>query len=390
MRIPMRSFRSSSRTPSVLFLTAGDPRRLTGGNIYDAHVLKAMRRARIAPSLVRVTGATAVARALDRGPRVVIVDSIAFGAVGAALDHFAGRVIALAHMPVSGPGARRVLARADRVVAVSASLARGLGVRRAVVIEPGSDGVPVAPRRTHDERLRVLCVGNWSRAKGIDVVARAAAHVDGVRLELVGDAPDAAYARVVRQALRGQGAAVEVRGPLRRGALARAYANTDVVAVPSRSEGYGMAASEAIARGKPVVASDLPSLRAIVRGAGILIPPSNGRALARALEQLRDPATRRRLAARARVRARSLPRWRDAERAFVALMEGEMQRPGVGGDHMPPRGVKSKKRTRQYEHIKRSEMKRGRSTKVAKRIAAATTNKTRRKKGETKSRRKKS
>lgn len=54
---------------------------------------------------------------------------------------------------------------------------------------------------------------------------------------------------------------------------------------------------------------------------------------------------------------------------------------------MPPRGVSSSKRKRQYEHIKSSEKKMGRSTKVAKRIAAATVNKTRRKKGETKSRR---
>jgi len=51
---------------------------------------------------------------------------------------------------------------------------------------------------------------------------------------------------------------------------------------------------------------------------------------------------------------------------------------------MPPRGVKSAKRKRQYEHIKESEKKSGRSTAVAERIAAATTNKTRRKKGETK------
>jgi len=51
---------------------------------------------------------------------------------------------------------------------------------------------------------------------------------------------------------------------------------------------------------------------------------------------------------------------------------------------VPPRGVKSAKRTRQYEHIKESEESSGRSPKVAKRIAAATTNKTRRKKGETK------
>jgi len=51
---------------------------------------------------------------------------------------------------------------------------------------------------------------------------------------------------------------------------------------------------------------------------------------------------------------------------------------------MPPRGVKSAKRKRQYEHIKTSEMARGRSKKTAELIAAATTNKTRAKKGETK------
>jgi hypothetical protein len=52
---------------------------------------------------------------------------------------------------------------------------------------------------------------------------------------------------------------------------------------------------------------------------------------------------------------------------------------------MPPRGVTSAKRKRQYERIKRSESARGRPDKVAERIAAATTNKTRRKKGESKS-----
>jgi hypothetical protein len=56
---------------------------------------------------------------------------------------------------------------------------------------------------------------------------------------------------------------------------------------------------------------------------------------------------------------------------------------------LPPRGVKSAKRKRQYEHIKKSEAARGRSNKTAERIAAATTNKTRAKKGEAKSSRKK-
>jgi hypothetical protein len=57
---------------------------------------------------------------------------------------------------------------------------------------------------------------------------------------------------------------------------------------------------------------------------------------------------------------------------------------------MPPRGVKSAKRKRQYEKIKASAKKRGRSNAVAERIAAATTNKTRRRKGETKGSRKRS
>jgi hypothetical protein len=49
---------------------------------------------------------------------------------------------------------------------------------------------------------------------------------------------------------------------------------------------------------------------------------------------------------------------------------------------MPPRGVKSAKRTRQYEHIKESELQEGRSTARAKQIAAATVNKQRAQTGE--------
>jgi hypothetical protein len=57
---------------------------------------------------------------------------------------------------------------------------------------------------------------------------------------------------------------------------------------------------------------------------------------------------------------------------------------------MPPRGVKSAKRARQYEHIKASAKKQGRSTRRAKQIAAATVNKQRRQAGETKGSRKRS
>jgi hypothetical protein len=51
---------------------------------------------------------------------------------------------------------------------------------------------------------------------------------------------------------------------------------------------------------------------------------------------------------------------------------------------MPPKGVKSPKRKRQYEHIKESAEERGASTKRAKEIAARTVNKQRREAGQTK------
>lgn len=51
---------------------------------------------------------------------------------------------------------------------------------------------------------------------------------------------------------------------------------------------------------------------------------------------------------------------------------------------MPPRGVKSPKRKRQYEHIKQSAMKRTGSKRRAKEIAARTVNKQRRQSGQTK------
>lgn len=51
---------------------------------------------------------------------------------------------------------------------------------------------------------------------------------------------------------------------------------------------------------------------------------------------------------------------------------------------MPPRGVKSPKRKRQYEHIKESAEQRGAGTKRAKEIAARTVNKQRREAGQTK------
>lgn len=55
---------------------------------------------------------------------------------------------------------------------------------------------------------------------------------------------------------------------------------TDIVALSSNFEGFGLAAVEGMAAGKPVIASDVPGLAEVVRGAGLLFKLHDERELA--------------------------------------------------------------------------------------------------------------
>lgn len=129
-----------------------------------------------------------------------------------------------------------------------------------------------------DEPL-VACVGRLSRQKGQDVLLAAWPSVPGAALVLVGDGPDTASLAAAAPA------SVCLVG--RRDDVADWYAAADVVAVPSRWEGMALTALEALACGRPVVASDVTGMREI--GAD-LVPPEDPAALAAALRaRLRDP-----------------------------------------------------------------------------------------------------
>lgn len=117
-----------------------------------------------------------------------------------------------------------------------------------------------------------------------------------MRLRLVGDE---AY-----PAMSDGGAAVVGTGPVdRRQLFTDFYARADAVLVPSRAEGFGFAAVEAMGHGVPVIASRRDALPEIVGEGGVLVEPGSVAALARAMEALAtDPgaARARGLAGRAR------------------------------------------------------------------------------------------
>jgi glycosyltransferase involved in cell wall biosynthesis len=187
--------------------------------------------------------------------------------------------------------ARPVIRSAQIVVAASAFLADAaerLGARAVEIVSTGVE-VPERPGAPADPP-HVLYLGRLSEEKGILEFVEA---TEGLPRVVVGDGP-----------LRDR--VPEALGAVPPATVGSYYERAAVVCVPSRREGYGMTAREAMAWGRAVVATEVGGLAdAIVNGrTGVLVPPREPAALRAELERLlADAEERRRLGAAARAHA---------------------------------------------------------------------------------------
>jgi glycosyltransferase involved in cell wall biosynthesis len=198
--------------------------------------------------------------------------------------------------PVFAPSLRR----ADRIIAISQSLRRFLievekaAAEKVEVIPYGLDaesfsreGHPGAFRAEIGARENPLVgfIGRLTGQKGVDVLLRAFAlverHHPTVKLILAGEGPD-------RPALARLAKSLGLRRVMFLGwreDAADIMADIDLLVVPSRWEGFGLVALEAMAMGKPVVASNVSALPEIVAHAetGLLVSPGDAAELAEAM-----------------------------------------------------------------------------------------------------------
>jgi glycosyltransferase involved in cell wall biosynthesis len=212
--------------------------------------------------------------------------------------------------------ARRVLRSARLVIAASNDLAeraRALGAVNVRVIPSGVD-LP-AQVGVEAEPAELLYAGRLSPEKGVLELLEAA---QGMNLVVAGDGP-----------LRDR--VPFARGFVQHDELQRLYARAAVVACPSRREGFGVSCLEAMAYGRPVVATSVGGLLDLVVDdeTGIVVPPRDPAALRFALERLlADPDLRRKLGSAGRERARAHFSWEtvtDATLAAYAEAVGTME-----------------------------------------------------------------
>jgi glycosyltransferase involved in cell wall biosynthesis len=347
----------SART--LFFVVPGEIETKTGGYGYDRRIVAGLRLRGWTVQVVSLPGRYpspterergAARRALAAIPDQahVLVDGLAFGvlAAEAALERSRLRLIALVHHPlgleqgIDAAGVNTLLASERAALetcrgvvvtslsTVSAVEALGVERDRIVVVEPGTDQAPAAAG-SGGPVCQMLCVASLIPRKGHDTLLDALERLTHLswHLTCVGRVEhDSVYAAALERRcddgpLAGR---VTLAGELSGAVLDRAYHTTDLLVLPTRYEGYGMAVAEALARGVPVVSTPTGAIAALVgRDAGVLVPPADVDALARALAALIEhPAHLERLREGA-IRTRgSLPTWDVA----CALMEEALVR----------------------------------------------------------------
>jgi glycosyltransferase involved in cell wall biosynthesis len=208
-------------------------------------------------------------------------------------------------------GLIRGAARAARRVLTVSTASRGditefLGVhgeRVEVIPLAGSNSAGGLARERRADQL--LAVGNRMPHKNFELLLEALASIPAERrprLVITGSHGDDPLAPVVERLRLAD--VVELRGWLAPEELDRLYAESTALVFPTLFEGFGLPPLEAMARGCPVIVSDLPVMREVAGDAARYVDPTDAASIARAIDAVcADANLRTRMSAAGLARA---------------------------------------------------------------------------------------
>ena len=259
-------------------------------------------------------------------------------------------------------GERRVIARADRIIAATLAERAQLqwlykaDQRKIVVIPPGVDTghfypIPADEAREvigipRDDRM-VLFVGRIEPLKGVDTLIRAMACMrmndmeKPAYLAIIGGDPNANPEDMSAEMTRLQALCSELYmdrmvvflGKRGQDTLPYYYSAAEVLVMPSHYESFGMVALEAMACGTPVIASQVGGLALLVQDGvtGFHVPNGDSDALCAKLSLLlQDANLREQMGARAADYARGYA-WENIARGIIKVYDSLL--PGKESDH---------------------------------------------------------
>jgi glycosyltransferase involved in cell wall biosynthesis len=200
-------------------------------------------------------------------------------------------VMALAERALSH-GCEKVIAISEyeraRGIAVGIAPQRIVTVLNGITDAPWSPSrpTPVLEQRSAGSPRRILFIGRLDRQKGIDVLLEAVAGLEEeLAVRVIGSAVVGDQA-----ALRRDTPGVTMLGWCDDGQIREQLAWADCVVIPSRWEGFGLVALEAMRAGKAVIASDVGGLPEVIESGvtGWLVPPDDAAALRTAMLEPSD------------------------------------------------------------------------------------------------------
>ena len=228
--------------------------------------------------------------------------------------------------------------------------------RREFRVVPNGVDVEAFARAVGKERVdgRICFIGRANRRKGIGILLAAFAELRRRRPHVTLTIIGATRRQIIEQLHVGPSrqidfAGIETTGWVTDDEKTDQLAQAQVVCAPSlAAESFGIVLVEAMAAGVPVVASDLPGYRSVLRDgqAGRLVPPNDWRRLADALEDvLRDPEQRARMARSGLVAARTLS-WTRVTDQILAAYEDAL----AVGDRRGFRGLPDRPWFGRFQH----------------------------------------